>query len=145
MRVRSLASLSAGLARWWWWASTGRPVADWARTNGALIGNRKPQKLNDEDALTAAIIELACKYGRYGNRRITVLLRRDGRKFRMLTVRRGVPDHIRSDNGLEFAARAAKDWTAKVGAQTLFIEPGSPWENGYMAGRILGKSKLQLS
>ena len=39
---------------------------------------RKPQKLDDEDALTAAIIELASKYGRYGYRRITALRRRDG-------------------------------------------------------------------
>jgi len=183
---------------------------------------RQPQQLDDEDALTAAIIELASKYGRYGYRRITALLRRDGwyvnhkrvariwrreglrvpqkqpkrgrlwlndgscvrlrperpnhvwaydfvqdrtrdgRKFRMLTVideftreclaidvarrlnsqsvlavladlmvRRGVPDHIRSDNGPEFAAHAVREWIAKVGAKTLFIEPGSPWENGY--------------
>jgi transposase InsO family protein len=48
-----------------------------------------------------------------------------------LMVRRGVPDHIRSDNGPEFAAHAVRDWIAKVGAKTLFIEPGSPWENGY--------------
>ena len=48
-----------------------------------------------------------------------------------LMVRRGVPDHIRSDNGPEFAATAVRDWIAKVGAKTLFIEPGSPWENGY--------------
>ncbi|MEM8643619.1 MAG: IS3 family transposase [Pseudomonadota bacterium] len=183
---------------------------------------RKPKRLDDEDALTATIIELASKYGRYGYRRITALLRRDGwhvnhkrvariwrreglrvpqkqpkrgrlwlndgsfvrlrperpnhvwaydfvqdrtrdgRKFRMLTVideftreclaidvarrlnsqsvlavladlmvQRGVPDHIRSDNGPEFAAQAVRDWIAKVGAKTLFIEPGSPWENGY--------------
>lgn len=48
-----------------------------------------------------------------------------------LMVRRGVPDHIRSDNGPEFAAHAVRDWITKVGAKTLFIEPGSPWENGY--------------
>ncbi len=179
---------------------------------------RKRQRLDDEDALTSAIIERATKYGRYGYRRIAALLRRDGwhvnhkrvarigrreglrvphkqpkrgrlwlndgsrarlrperpkhvwaydfvqdrthdgRKFRMLTVideftreclaigvarrlnsqsvlavlaytmvRRGVPDNIRSDNGPEFAAHAVRDWIAKVGAKTLFIEPGSPW------------------
>ncbi|MEO1042647.1 MAG: IS3 family transposase [Pseudomonadota bacterium] len=183
---------------------------------------RKPRRLDDEDTLTTAIIELASKYGRYGYRRITALLRcdgwyvnhkrvariwrreglrvpqkqpkrgrlwlndgscvrlrperrnhvwaydfvqdrtRDGRKFRMLTVideftheclaidvarrlnsqsvlavladlmvSRGVPDHIRSDNGPEFAAHAVREWVSKVGAKTLFIEPGSPWENGY--------------
>ena len=48
-----------------------------------------------------------------------------------LMVRRGVPGHIRSDNGPEFAAHAVRDWIARVGAKTLFIEPGSPWENGY--------------
>ena len=183
---------------------------------------RKPQRLDDEDALTAAIIDLASQYGRYGYRRITALLRRDGwhvnhkrvwriwqreglrvphkqpkrgrlwlndgscirlrpehkhhvwaydfvqdrthdgRKFRMLTVideftreclainverrlnskkvlevladlmiKHGVPGHIRSDNGPEFTAKAVREWLPKVGVKTLFIEPGSPWENGY--------------
>ena len=44
---------------------------------------------------------------------------------------RGVPDHIRSDNGSEFTAQAVRDWLKRVGAKTLYIEPGSPWENGY--------------
>lgn len=44
---------------------------------------------------------------------------------------RGVPDHIRSDNGSEFSAKVVRDWLAGVGAKTLFIEPGSPWENGF--------------
>jgi transposase InsO family protein len=48
-----------------------------------------------------------------------------------LMVYRGVPDHIRSDNGPEFTAHAVRDWLARVGVKTLFIEPGSPWENGY--------------
>jgi putative transposase len=43
---------------------------------------------------------------------------------------RGVPDHIRSDNGSEFTAKAVRDWLKKVGVKTLYIEPGSPWENG---------------
>jgi transposase InsO family protein len=43
----------------------------------------------------------------------------------------GVPEHIRSDNGPEFTSRAIRGWLPKVGVQTLFIEPGSPWENGY--------------
>lgn len=43
----------------------------------------------------------------------------------------GVPEHIRSDNGPEFTAKAIRSWLPKVGVQTLFIEPGSPWENGY--------------
>ena len=45
---------------------------------------------------------------------------------------RGVPDHIRSDNGPEFTARAVREWLGRVGARTLYIEPGSPWENGYI-------------
>ena len=49
-----------------------------------------------------------------------------------LMVVRGVPDHIRSDNGPEFTATAIRDWLGKVGAKTLYIEPGSPWENGYV-------------
>ena len=183
---------------------------------------RKPQKRDDEDALTQAIIRLATRFGRYGYKRITALLKaegwhvnhkrvfriwrreglkvpqkqpkrarlwlndgscirlrpqhrnhvwaydfvqdrtRDGRKFRMLTVideftreclaikvarrlnskdvlevladlmvARGVPDHIRSDNGSEFRAKAVREWLGRIGAKTLYIEPGSPWENGY--------------
>ncbi len=172
--------------------------------------------------LTNRIVELASQFGRYGYRRITALLRRegwrvnhkrveriwrqeglkvpakqpkrkrlwfnngscvrlraerrnhvwsydfvmdrtsDGRAFRMLTVidestreclaidvarrlnsedvlcrltelfvYRGVPEWIRSDNGPEFTATAVRKWLERVGAKTLFIEPGSPWENGY--------------
>jgi transposase InsO family protein len=44
---------------------------------------------------------------------------------------RGVPEHIRSDNGSEFTATAVRRWLERVGTKTLFIEPGSPWENGY--------------
>ena len=49
-----------------------------------------------------------------------------------LMMDRGVPEHIRSDNGPEFTARAVREWLGGVGAGTLYIEPGSPWENGYM-------------
>ncbi len=178
---------------------------------------------DDEAALTQAVVELAQRYGRYGYRRVTALLRaegwhtnhkrveriwraeglkvpprqpkrgrlwlndgscvrlrperanhvwaydfvedrtRDGRKFRMLNVvdeftreclairvarrlksadvidvladlfiMRGIPGHIRSDNGPEFVATAVKDWIKGVGAKAAFIEPGSPWENGYV-------------
>ena len=47
-----------------------------------------------------------------------------------LFVRRGVPEHIRSDNGPEFTAKAVREWLGRVGVTTLSIEPGSPWENG---------------
>ena len=49
-----------------------------------------------------------------------------------LMLTRGVPEHMRSDNGPEFTARAVREWLGHVGAQTLYIEPGSPWENGYI-------------
>jgi transposase InsO family protein len=55
-----------------------------------------------------------------------------------LLVRRGVPKYIRSRptlrvgaRGLEFTAGKVREWLTKVGVKTLFIEPGSPWENGY--------------
>jgi len=169
------------------------------------------------------VIELATQYGRYGYRRITALLKRegwmvnhkkveliwrreglkvpqkqpkrgrlwlndgscirlrpehkdhvwsydfvmarttDGRAFRILTILdeytreclaikvdrrirsqdvidqlyylflfRGIPEHIRSDNGAEFTAKAIRNWLSNIGVKTLFIEPGSPWENGYI-------------
>ena len=176
----------------------------------------------DEDLLTQRIISLACQYGRYGYRRIAVMVNRSGlrvsrdrveriwrrealqvprkqrprgrlwlndgscirlmperpnhvwsydfvttwthggRPLRLLCIideytrealairaersigaqvvietladvmlLRGVPEHIRSDNGPEFTAKALRAWLATVGASTLYIEPGSPWENGY--------------
>ncbi len=48
-----------------------------------------------------------------------------------LFVKHGVPEHIRSDNGPEFTAKAVRAWLGHIGVKTLFIEPGSPWENGY--------------
>ena len=177
---------------------------------------------NDDEALRAAIVTLAVRYGRYGYRRITALLRRDGwqvnhkrveriwrqeglkvpqkqpkrgrlwlndgacvrlrpthrnhvwsydfvadrtqdgRAIKILTVideysreslailaarkiksddvlhcltdlfvKHGPPEHIRSDNGPEFTAKAVRNWLGRIGVKTLFIEPGSPWENGY--------------
>lgn len=48
-----------------------------------------------------------------------------------LFILRGAPKYIRSDNGPEFVAKAVRDWITAVGAKTAYIEPGSPWENGY--------------
>ena len=184
---------------------------------------KPPRGRNDEERLTADIIELARQYGRYGYRKITALLREagwlvnakrveriwrreglkvpprqpkrgrlwlndgsclrlrperpdhvwaydfveerthEGRKFRMLNVideftheclairvarklkaadvidalsdlfiLRGVPAHIRSDNGPEFVAKQVRQWITAVGAKTAYIEKGSPWENGYV-------------
>jgi putative transposase len=49
-----------------------------------------------------------------------------------LFVLRGIPEHIRSDNGPEFTAKAIRGWLNQIGVKALFIEPGSPWENGYI-------------
>ena len=49
-----------------------------------------------------------------------------------LFATRGVPEHIRSDNGPEFTARGVRDWLKRLQVKTLFSEPGSPWENGYV-------------
>lgn len=49
-----------------------------------------------------------------------------------LFVERGVPDYLRSDNGSEFTAAMVRAWLQRLGVKTLFIEPGSPWENGYI-------------
>jgi putative transposase len=178
---------------------------------------------SDEDQLTSDIIALATRYGRYGYRRITAMLKEkgwmvnhkrveriwrkeglkvpkkqpkrgrlwlndgscirlrpeykdhvwsydfvmdrtaNGRSFKILTIidehsreclgltvkrhitsqevidklfelfiLRGIPEHIRSDNGPEFTAKAIRKWLSRIGVTTLFIEPGSPWENGYI-------------
>jgi len=49
-----------------------------------------------------------------------------------LFIFRSIPEHIRSDNGSEFTAKAIRRWLNRLGVKTLFIERGSPWENGYI-------------
>ena len=49
-----------------------------------------------------------------------------------LFILRGVPGHVRSDNGPEFVAKAVQEWIAAVGAKAAYIAPGSPWENGFI-------------
>ncbi len=56
--------------------------------------------------------------------------------LRYLFAVRGAPVHIRSDNGPEFANTAVKKWLAKAEVKTLFVAPGSPWENGYVESFI---------
>jgi transposase InsO family protein len=60
-----------------------------------------------------------------------------------LFVRHGPPEHIRSDNGSEFTAKVVRHWLKRLGVQTLFIEPGSPWENGYIES-FNGKFRNEL-
>jgi putative transposase len=183
---------------------------------------RIPRGREDEERLTADIVELARQYGRYGYRKIAELLRstagwvindkrveriwrreglkvpskqpkrgrlwladgscirlraerpnhvwsydfvedrtHEGRKYRMLNVideftheclairinrklkavdvilsdlfiLHGVPEHIRSDHGPEFIAKSVQEWITAVGAKTAYIEPGSPWDNGFI-------------
>jgi transposase InsO family protein len=61
----------------------------------------------------------------------------------LLFVTRGVPRHIRSDNGPEFIARAVRTHLDRCGVRTLYIEPGSPWENGY-AESFVGRLRDEL-
>jgi len=195
---------------------------------------RRHEAGEEEQQLTADIIQLATRYGRYGYRRITAMLNNgswrvnhkrveriwrreglkvpkkqskrgrlwtsdgscirlrpeykdhvwsydfveerttDGRKFRILNiidefsreclctkverrlnsqavidalfelfVFRGIPEHIRSDNDSEFTARAVRRWLGRLGVKTLFIEPGSPWENGFIES-FNGKMRDEL-
>jgi putative transposase len=60
-----------------------------------------------------------------------------------LFVLRGIPEHIRSDNGPEFTAKAVRKWLSRLGVKTLFIERGSPWENGYIES-FNGKMRDEL-
>lgn len=53
-------------------------------------------------------------------------------RLEALFVERGTPEFIRSDNGAEFTAKAVREWLARVNVKTLYIAPGSPWENGYI-------------
>ena len=60
-----------------------------------------------------------------------------------LFVLRGIPENIRSDNGPEFTAKAVRKWLNRLGVKTLFIERGSPWENGYIES-FNGKMRDEL-
>lgn len=60
-----------------------------------------------------------------------------------LFIERGVPEHIRSDNGSEFTAETLRTWLRNLGVKTLFIQPGSPWENGYIES-FNGKLRNEL-
>ena len=55
----------------------------------------------------------------------------------------GIPEYIRSDNGPELTAKALREWLSDLGVKTLFIEPVSPWENGYIES-FNGKLRKEL-
>jgi len=60
-----------------------------------------------------------------------------------LFIHRGTPAYIRSDNGSEFTAKAVRAWLGRLGVKTLYIERGSPWENGYVES-FIGKMRDEL-
>ena len=60
-----------------------------------------------------------------------------------LFIFRGIPEHLRSDNGPEFTAKAIRGWLNRIGVKTLFIKRGSPWENGYIES-FNGKMRDEL-
>ncbi len=60
-----------------------------------------------------------------------------------LFCERGVPVHLRSDNGSEFTAKHVREWLRRLAVKPLFIEPGSPWENGYIES-FNGKTRDEL-
>jgi putative transposase len=62
-----------------------------------------------------------------------------------LFILRGLLDHIRSDNGPEFPARAMQEWIGAVGATTAYITPGSPWENGFIESLMYGHRVIAAS
>ncbi len=49
-----------------------------------------------------------------------------------LMLKHSIPEYIRSDSGPEFVAKAVRDWLSRLEVGTLFVEPSSPWENGYV-------------
>jgi transposase InsO family protein len=70
-----------------------------------------------------------------------------------LFILRGIPEHIRSDNGPEFVAKAVQEWITAVGTKTAYITPASPWENGFIGPSMrvcamsysMAKSSTRLS
>ena len=102
-----------------------------ARTNGALNGSIHHRTDDGRAFRTLNILDehsrecLAIRVKRKLNSTEVIDALTD------LFILRGVPAYIRSDNGPEFIAEAVRDWIKAVGARTAYIEPGSPWENGY--------------
>jgi transposase InsO family protein len=96
--------------------------------------------------------------GRVNHKRVQRLWRREGLKVPQRQPKRGrlwltdgscvrrrgaTPAYLRSDNGAEFTARAVREWLGKLAVTTLYIAPGSPWENGYVES-LIGKLRDEL-
>lgn len=111
----------------------------------------RPTRPADEGRLADAILAVVRRHPRFGYRRVWAVLRADGwrvnrkrvyRAWRRLGLRvtevldrlfaeRGVPAHVRSDNGPEFIAGAVRGWLAGRAVEVLYVAPASPWENGF--------------
>lgn len=82
-------------------------------------------------------LKMLCVVDEYTRECLLILVARRITKAEVLAAmerligERGIPEHLRSDNGPEFVARAIREWLAEVGVRTLYITPGSPWENAY--------------
>ena len=143
-----------------------RSMGTWARLRtsglpsvgtGAVHAAQSPPGPPDEEAkLVVRMVELASEYGRYGYLKITALLRGEGWKVNHKRVERlwrqeglKVPSRqpkrkrLWLTDGSEFTAQAIRDWLQAIGVRTLYIEPGSPWENGYVE-RFNGKLRDEL-
>lgn len=88
-----------------------------------LISGRKIRILTVIDEYTRQCLALRVSYALKSDDVMDVLTD--------LFIEHGLPDHIRSDNGSEFTAKSIKGWLKRLKVKTLYIEPGSPWENGY--------------
>ncbi len=102
-----------------------RPNQVWSYdlVNGRTEEGRKLRILTLMDEYTRECLALPVER-RMGSRQVMETLSE-------VMVWRGIPEHIRSDNGPEFIAQELRQWLSNLGTGTLYIEPGSPWENGY--------------
>lgn len=90
----------------------------------SLTNGKKLRWLNIIDEYTRECLASIPSRSWRGNKIIEVLS--------SIMIFRGAPEYIRSDNGPEFIAKKLKKWLQDVEVKTLYIEPGSPWENGYV-------------
>ena len=95
------------------------------------------------------VLKILTLVDEYSRERLAIEVRRRFRsedvlaRLAELFIFKGTPDYIRSDNGPEFIAKALRDGLHRIGVKTLFIEPGSPWENGYIES-FNGKLRNEL-
>jgi putative transposase len=109
------------------------PASDCDRS-GAIMSAPTTSEAQTHDGRTLRLMTLIDEFTRES---LAIRVARRINSFGVLEtmadvmLMRGVPEDIRSDNGAEMTAKVVRNWLTQVGAKTLFIEPGSPWENGY--------------